>query len=388
MPPEIKSSPHIFIPNASVLTQSEVLGVPEPIVMHNNRIPFPEAANASVSRHRPLETLVLEMAATDPKTFLHSVMVTECYARLRTMYVNSNVLNTHPKEFPVVDAYLRSQDTAALLHDIGKWTITDDVRTSVAIVNSPPSDRQNPYDNRIYLNGRTVDHRNGDEKSTHKLHPLTGVYTILALAMVNPLIPEEILKSLAKPAGGHHEHFFNATVTDRDGKLIPSYPRRKLRFTHDYEDISYLLLKMADTAVAMGRPRAYRDYSLTDEKISESLDHILTNYFSYLGRRIVPSEKEKQRKQYKEIAIKALKYIQSRYSEEICRDIAGFTDTDGQPYPPKHYQDAFLLGRLAKHVWKENRKRLEEVRNGTIFTAPLPQSSLSTISTHVRKNDE
>ncbi len=315
-------------------------------------ISFPEIADRTIRENPYLETFIYEMAALDPDTFLHQVMTTECYILLREEYVRRIMKITPPDKLREIDMYLRSQDTSVMLHDMGKWTITSNPHLSVAIVNSKPPPEH------VAKNGDR-DHRINDHRNLHKLHPTTGAYTAISLGGINPLIPPNKIYKWAKASSTHHEHFIDKPVFDLDGSEIKSYPRSELRLTDKKEEVFYLLLKMADTVVACGQPRIYREFRYPPAQIEYLLNNILVNYFQSLGFIHKSQDIAVYIDRFRNMAMEALSAIQIKYPENVCRELKGFNDDAGNIFPPKVYQEGYLLGRIAENIWHDYEDRFE-----------------------------
>ncbi len=329
------------------------LPAPTPVEMTGSGlIPFPEVTDRIISANPELKTFIYELSALDRDTFLHQVMTTECYILLREEYVRRIMRTTPPDKLREIDMYLRSQDTSVMLHDMGKWTITENPHWSVAIVNSKPPPEH------VARNGDR-DHRINDHRNLHKLHPTTGAYTIIILGEINPFIPRSKIYEWARAASTHHEHFLDIPVLDLDGSEIKSYPRSELRLTDEKEGIFYLLLKMADTAVATGQPRVYRGFRYPPAKVEYLLDNILNNYFQSLGFPVNSFDTAIYKDRLRNMAMEALSAIQLKYPETICREFNGFCDKDGNLFPPQLYREGYLLGRIAERIWHEHGARLE-----------------------------
>lgn len=318
-------------------------------------IPFPQLVEKILTAYPQIRPLVYEMAALDSQTFLHQVMVTECYTLLRTEYIKRIAGSSAPADLASIDNYLRTNDAGVFMHDLGKWLIDPDPFKAGQIINSKPSA------------STQGDHRNHDERILHKLHPLTGGLAILSLKGIIPGLSDETISQWAQSTFSHHEHFIDLPVANFDGTPIRSYPRKKLRINHPQQEIYFLLLELVDTAVATGQPRVYREDSLVTEEIEFLLENILGNFFDLIGKNMLPEDVVLHKRQFREMIYSTLELVRKKYPADVCRNLKGFTGSSGEPFPPPIYHQGNLMTQLAKNLWTLQIRRLEQTADRLVL---------------------
>ena len=339
----------------------EAINRPTPVEMTGEGfIKLPEIVNQTLKAYPQLKTPLLEMAATNPTTFLHQVMVAQCFRELKDKYLDSLVLSNPADEIRRLKKYLDAYDIPVLLHDIGKWMIDRDVPKAVAIVNSKPSDEF------IAINGSDKDHRPITLIQAHKIHPLAGALALRVMAGMTPNVPKLIYEKSSDAAISHHEHFYDDKFIDKDGRITNSYPRKKLRTESSYHRIFHLLIKLADTAVAMGQPRIYRNTGKPDHQVIKALEDIVNYFFNSLAETIPEDRKITVHNRLIVMTMDTLTKIKSKYPEPVCYDLQGFTDEKGEPLPQIYHQ-GFMLKTIAQSVWKNNEVRLSQMAAASVI---------------------
>lgn len=332
--------------------------LPEGIFMDERGLmPMPAIVAGLISEKPQRKQLITEMLATNPTTALHQTMVAETYLEMCGMYLDRIRTNTSPGELDQLGHFLLGMTFPVFMHDTGKWGILPGVADSVNVINSqPPEAMRNG-------NGFT-DHRTSEETRLHEMHAVAGSFMSLTLGKIELISPSET-DWLRFTSLMHHAHFNNSRIAQSDGKgdLI-SYPIPRIIYDHPNVGLYCLMVIMADTVSAMGQPRIYRDSGRTDHHIIRSLETILDDYLDSLNYAWESGEKNAVRGSFIAIAFQAMRNIQTKYPEEVCRAVKGFVDDDGTEISASSY-GSDQLATLTGQTWKSfGRELLRASRAG------------------------
>lgn len=305
-------------------------------------IPLPLFVENFITSRPKSETLISEMAVTNPIVFLHSLMVAESYRFIRMDYINRIAASSSPAELYKLNSYLASFDMPVFFHDFGKWLLDPNADRSAHIINTPPPEY---FDMNI---GNMADSRPAEIKALHKIHTLTGglgmaeLYEIEPSIGLNSRMEKELLYGLHEKLNGN---------TSR-----PSYPRSKSRVENRYDKLVLFLAQLSDTAVAMGQPRSFRPFRLRHAAVYNILSEFIDQ--SKMTDIFGPTKEGKAIKlsgSLMDMTFSALRKIQEKYPEPTCFSPPPFTIFDHELSRNTDY-----LPRLAKLTWKKYEQRLKE----------------------------
>ena len=307
-------------------------------------IPMPTLVAGLISENPRRKQLITEMLATNPTTALHQAMVAETYLDMCGMYLERIHSKTFPEEMDHLKHFLFGMTFPVFMHDTGKWGILPGVDDAVSVINSRPPE--------VMRNGNhSTDHRTSEETRLHEMHAVAGNFMSLTLGGMDIISPSEAgwlqFTSLV-----HHAHFQNSRIPQSDGKGdLVSYPIPRIIYDHPHIGLYSLLVIMADTVSAMGQPRIYRDNGLPDHHIIRALETILDDYLDSLNYSWKIGEKNAVRGSYIAIAFQAMRNIQIKYPEEVCRGVMGYIAEDGNEISASTFGPD-QLATLTSQTWK------------------------------------
>lgn len=315
-----------------------------------NLIPLPAVVAGLIRKKPQRKKLITEMLATNPTTALHQTMVAETYLDMCGMYLERIHTKTPPFEIDQLKHFLLGMTFPVFMHDTGKWGILPGVVDSIKIINSQPQEA-------IRNGNGATDHRTSEETHLHEMHAVAGGFMSLTLGETELISPSET-DWLRFTSLMHHAHFQNSRIPQPDGKNdLHSYPIPRIIYDHPYVGLYCLMVIMADTVSAMGQPRIYRDSGLPDHYIIRSLETILDDYLDSLNYAWKSGEKNKVKGSFIAIAFQAMRNIQTKYLEEVCRGVRGFIGEDGTEISALSYEHE-RLARLTGQTWKRFGKEL------------------------------
>lgn len=313
-------------------------------------IPLPQIAHDVITKQPLLKNILLEMAASDPRTFLHMVMTAECFDLLRRSYIRRVAHNTPSRELNRLNDYLEIQTLGALFHDKGKGLIKPYPDESAQIINSQPI-HQNNLDRSQHV---VKDGRSADEVKLHQIHNLTGAYGAITLEELVPLLPYHYLDVISRSTSSHHELTSPDEIGLTAGRKVTSYPRSYFRPNHPYDALAHLFLTLSDTAAATGQPRAYRDHRLHPDRISVYTGKIIKKHLrAYYS--LTPEKENSITNSFNRMTMEALSVIQAKYPETICREFQGFIYSDKNLNQSSH-GDFYLLSKIGQRIWNRDGK--------------------------------
>ncbi len=285
-------------------------------------IPIPAIVADLISEKPQRKQLICEMLATNPTTALHQTMVAETYLDMCKMYLERIQTKSPPEEVSQLAHFLLGMTYPVFMHDTGKWGILPKVADAVKVINSQPPE--------VMRNGNhSTDHRTSEETRLHQMHAVAGNFMALIFGETEFMSPAET-DWLQFTSLMHHAHFNNSRVPQPDGKSdLLSYPIPRIIYDHPHVGLYCLMVIMADTVSAMGQPRIYRDNGMPDHNIIQSLETILDDYLDSLNYSWEIGEKIAVRGSFIAIAFQALRNIQVKYPEEVCRNVRGYVGEDG-----------------------------------------------------------
>lgn len=325
--------------------------LPEGVVMdERNLIPLPLVVAGLIREKPQRKQLITEMLATNPTTALHQTMVAETYLEMCGMYFDRIRTNTSPGELDQLGHFLLGMAFPVFMHDTGKWGILPEVADSVNVINSQPPP--------VLRNGNhSTDHRTSEESRLHEMHAVAGNFMSLTLGEMGIISPSEA-EWLQFTSLVHHAHFQNSRIPQPDGKSdLLSYPIPRIIYDHPNVGLYCLMVIMADTVSAMGQPRIYRDNGMPDHNIILSLETILDDYLDSLNYAWERDEKNAVKGSFIAIAFQAMRNIQAKYPEEVCRGVRGFVDDDGNKITALSYGHE-RLATLTNQTWKRYGRQL------------------------------
>lgn len=315
-----------------------------------NLIPLPLIVRSLIREKPQHKLLITEMLATNATTALHQTMVAETYLDMCGMYLERIQAKSPPEEVSHLAHFLLGMTFPVFMHDTGKWGILPRVDDAVKVINSQPPE--------VMRNGNHfTDHRTSEEVRLHQMHAVAGNFMSFTLGETESASPSET-DWLRFTSLMHHAHFNNSRIPQPDGKSdLTSYPIPRIIYDHPFVGLYCLMVIMADTVSAMGQPRIYRDNGMPDHNIIQSLETILDDYLDSLNYPWKIGEKIVVRGTFIALAFQAMRNIQTKYPEEVCRGVKGFIAEDGNEISASTFGSQ-MLAKSTGATWKKFGRQL------------------------------
>lgn len=249
-----------------------------------------------------------------PVEFNHAEMVSLACKKTATKIFFRGVINQG--EFQL----LQLASDGAILHDIGKLGVASGgIKQSLETF----------YDNFTGVTGN-IDNRTTEQRASQRLHPLISGYYIRYLGELG-FIPREVANLWQNTVGfGHHESNGNGAKN--------SYPRESTRLNNKTEAIFQKMMSLVDTVVSMRELRAYRDFELPWDLISNRL------LMDFSG-----AEKNKKAVQFCQDILTSV--IEIDLQIRPWNKFPGIILNEDKPLT--------LIPYMFEVIWKNHRKRLE-----------------------------